>query len=212
MPTEISIFVGVALLVGLFLVYIHWLGHLAGKFEDWVYADTLDEELPRRTLAYFEKIERELLALGFKRVATCMQRPKPKLTYVRHMIHQDRRVFATIDDVHYPMWLTQSYGFVSVLENGLYIESAALNMPHPRPEHDKLRFVIASGVTAEELLEMHLAEVRSAEAEQGAPAIVFEPKQFRDVATYGHRLAGWDMFHRGLKHEPPTELAELAAR
>ncbi len=212
MPIEILVFLGVALLVGLFILYIRWVGHLAGKFEDWVYVDTRDEDLPRKTLAYFEKIEHELAPLGFERVATCMQRPKPKLTYVRHMIHSDRRVLATIDDLHYPMWLTQAYGFVSVLANGLYIESSSLDMPHPEPGHDKLRFVIKPGVSAKELLELHLAAVRDAEEEQGSPAIVFEPEQFRDVSTYGHRLAAWDMYHRGLKHEKPTALAELASR
>jgi len=213
MPLENWIFAAVVVLGLPVCLYVVWVGRLAGKYEDWIYLDVSDAELPLPTSKYFQRTERNLIAIGFKRVATCLQRPKPKLTYVRHLIHAtDRRVFATIDDIHYPLSRTQAFSYISVLEDGLFLETSALDMPLPEPGTDKLRFVLKPGAAADKLLETHFDAVREAEAERGSRAIVFEPQQYRDVTTYGHRLAAWDMYHKGIKHEPPTALPELVAR
>jgi hypothetical protein len=141
--------------------------------------------------------------LGLQLVGDFELEPWPDGVYARVFVSPDGQIIGDLTDRSYGAM--QSFSFESVLSDGIYVESAALEMdiPPPDPDIDKMHWENLPGASIAELYRSHYDLLQRLAQDRNCEVISFAPEQFRDVIDYGHRLTNWRLYREGHKTEPP---------
>lgn len=177
------------------------------KFHDREFLPMEFEELPGAAQRHFAALTPQMLAAGFCQIGDYLLSRKPFLSHIRYFISPDGRTFGTIS--YWKIGLIHrkaTFGFVSVLADGTYVESSPEKAPEVRgPSARLLHFEGLPGASVDELYRFHQERTGALAAEYGTEPRVFHSEQFRDVGNYGHRLGYWSLHMRGYPVEPPPQ-------
>ncbi|MBI2823445.1 MAG: hypothetical protein HYX69_02000 [Planctomycetia bacterium] len=182
-----------------------------GTYRDFVFEPIPADRLDAATRRYFDRDTASLLALGFEPIGDYLLLPAPAEVYARFFISADRHSFAAAEDWNVPLLRNRACCFSSVCEDGMYLETGSQRpAPIPPDAGDRLSFTGLPGEGVERIYEHHRATVDAYAAEHATSVIAFAPEQFRDVATYGHRLVGHSLYRQGFRNEPPPTVEVLS--
>jgi hypothetical protein len=97
----------------------------------------------------------------------------------------------------------------SVFDDGTYLESANTKPPKLLQSNVPVRLSFLPNASALELFEQHCDQVRELEAEKGIHVLHFTAEQYQEVASYGHRLSGWELHQQGVMWTGPQGIGEM---
>jgi hypothetical protein len=176
------------------------------KYRPYVFEPLGSEDVPANVRRHFERHTPALMQLGFQRVGDFRLLPPPIPEVARVFISGEGRCFAAVAqhaEINY-------VAFTSMTADGTYFESATLESSGDGPSASvPLRFQYLGAVPLAVAYARHQRFVGEHEAAHGDEAVVCRPEDFRHVLEYGHRLAGWDLFHKGRRKTAPPPLPDV---
>jgi hypothetical protein len=134
----------------------------------------------------FEAVSGDFLALGFHPLGDFQSKFEPLPVYNRYFADPDRVVFGDLT----ALVETCSPGFISVLEDGTYVETSGtepLECESELCEEDMICLMAAGKRPVAELLEIHRDAVNREASRRGTRVLTFHPNQFREVFVFGQR-------------------------
>ena len=169
------------------------------RYHDYVFKPLV--KLAWGTRRHFDKHTGPIEGLGFRRIGDYSLLPWPLCFVVRFFVAPDGRAFANISE----FGEVQMFCFVSVLSDGTYVESAAYEIDKLPDRSTGMIWNAQPKATPEQLYASHVRVLADLERNEGLTPLVFEADDFAQVAQYGHRLANWWFYDRGLRKQPPPE-------
>jgi hypothetical protein len=116
-----------------------------------------------------------------------------RATFSRVFARSGGVVFGGIDDY----FGTRAVTFVTLFDDGTYMESTDLNPPSPEYRAEPpMMALYCSNMPVEHIYDRHLAAVAHYEKLTGAHALRFAPDEWRKVWDYGHHINGQQLFGR----------------
>lgn len=161
-----------------------------------------ERKLPRQFRKYLAENTPAVERLRFRKVGDFLIHPEPLALRARSFLSEGGRCFA---------YLAQQrnfyfYGFISVFEDGTYLETSPLTPTNNQPDPlSPIRFSFLPKAPVSDLFEFHRAEVARIESLNNTRVLQFAPEQYVEVVRYGHRLTGWDLYKRGKRWTAPPE-------
>lgn len=171
-------------------------------FREYLFEPIKPSDMPEDVRQYLETHTAAMLQIGLVQLGDYILELEASPVIARYFMSDDGRTFASVEDYHG----TKTFEFFSVLADGTYVGSSPLapaNEP-PSPE-DHLHFEWVKNAPTEDLYIHHLSALQRLESQHGA-AQKYQPEQFREVVSYGHRLVGWSLFRQGYNVEPPSSI------
>lgn len=157
-------------------------------------------KLPRIFRKYLQSSTPEMEREGFEPIGDFLIYPEPMSLHSRAFLCRDGRCFG---------FLAQKcnvcfFGFLSVFQDGTYLESCALKPGKKRPSPDApIQAAFLPGATLAELAAFHRREIERIESQQQTRVMECTAEQYAEVSEYGHRLADWDLYQQGFRWTGP---------
>jgi hypothetical protein len=173
------------------------------KYREYVFEPLGPKDISATLGRHFETHTPALQQSGFQRVGDFRFLPPPIPELARVFISADGECFAAITlhaEIDY-------ISFTSMTADGTQFESATLHTGGDGPSASvPLRLQYLDTMSIAEGFQRHRQFVREYATLHGVDTVVCGPEDFRHVYEYGHRLVGWDLFHKGRRRTAPPPL------
>src|SRR5262245_31235657 len=156
------------------------------RMDPWLFEPIAESALPAEQRRFFETHTPDFLVRGFEPLGDyVIRRDGKQLSCTRYFLSRDRTEIGEITCYH----KLQSFGCMSVLLDGFYIESGTTPIRDlPPPEHN-LEFCILRSDVAKDVIDHHAACVARTAAARGTQPATLSRGDFCAVANYGRELS-----------------------
>lgn len=163
--------------------------------------DPLEErKLPRIFRKYVQRETPEMERHGFALIGDYLIYPEPYALHSRAFLSHDGTCFGYLAEKSKVCF----YGFLSVFEDGTYLETSPLELGRTLPAPDApIRFATLPNAPVDTLAAFHRDEVARIEQLQETRVLEFSADQYAEVTEYGLRLSDWDLYQQGERWTPP---------
>lgn len=177
------------------------------RMEPWLFEPIAEADLPAKQRKHFERHTPGYVARGFTPVGDFVLRRDREPSCVRLLLSPDRTAIGGIT-----CYLGGStIECMSVLLDGMYLETANINCSTLPPKEHGLQFFICKTHDAMELIDHHAACVARTAAASGSQAVVLEPGEVQAVVNYGRQLSLRSLHQQGVLGVLPEFLRERQA-
>jgi hypothetical protein len=177
------------------------------KIEPWLFEPIAEADLPARQRKHFERHTPGYVARGFTPLGDFVLRRDREPSCVRLLLSRDHTTIGGIN-----CYLGGSTcDCMSVLQSGMYLETANIECGTLPPKEHGLQFFIYKTNDEIALIDHHAACVAKAAAESGSPPVVLEPGEVQAVVNYGRQLSLRSLHQQGVLGELPEFLKRQQA-
>ena len=155
------------------------------RLEAWLFEPIEDQDLPAKQRRFFESHTGSFIARGFTPLGTFVLRRDPQPSCSRYFLSPDETVIGGLT-----CYLGgQTIECMSVLLDGMYLETANICCNQLPPKEHGLQFFTIRTDDAMELIEHHLACVAKLSQERGTQPAPLEASDLIGVCNYGRELS-----------------------
>jgi hypothetical protein len=169
------------------------------EIEPWLYEPVAPHELPAAHADYYAQHTRDFARAGFRLLGNFVMGRRPIVSTARFYLNEEGTILGNVE-----CYLgTKGLSFVSLAEDGRYLETAVVSALPPVPAESLLTFTRARGTTVSEVLQEHVDVVTRYCRATGADLMPMAADDFRTVLDYGQRLSAQCLHQQGIVPELP---------
>jgi hypothetical protein len=172
------------------------------RMKPWLFEPIDASELPPKQRRHFETHTPGFITRGFTHLGDFVLRRDGQPSCTRFFISRDGTAIGEIT------WYLgdPGIGCVSVLLDGLYIESSTTNCPRLPPEEHGLQFLVVKPNDALAVIDQHAAFVAQKAAERTTAPAPLDTSDLKAAVNYGRQLSLRSLTQQGFLPELPEFL------
>jgi hypothetical protein len=176
------------------------------RMTPWLFEPIDAADLPPKQLRHFETHTPGFITRGFTHLGDFVLRRDGQPSCTRYFLSRDRTVIGEIT-----VYLGDpGIGCVSVLLDGLYVESSTTNCPRLPPEEHGLQFLIVKPKDALAVIDQHAAFIAQKAADRRTAPAPLDMSDLKAAVNYGRQLSLRSLSQQGFLPELPEFLRDKA--
>lgn len=189
---------------------LRWLSPLFPifKLDPWLFEPIAEADLPPKQRRFFETHTPGFLARRFQPLGDFVLRRDPQPSCSRYFLSPDGMMIGGLT-----CYLgDQTIDCMSVLLDGMYLETANIRCSQLPPKAHGLQFFVLSTDNATDVIEHHAACVAKAAAEASTQPAPLTSTDLQAVSNYGRQLSLNSLYKQGALAELPAFLRKDASK
>jgi hypothetical protein len=183
---------------------LRWLSPLFPilKLDPWLFEQIAEDDLPPKQRRFFETHTPGFLARRFQPLGDFVLRRDPQPSCSRYFLSPDGTMIGGLT-----CYLgDQTIDCMSVLLDGMYLETANIRCSQLPPKAHGLQFFVLASDHVPDIIEHHAACMAKAAAEGGTQPATLTPDDLKAVSNYGRQLSLNSLYKQGALTELPAFL------